>query len=213
MKELSIEEKAKAYDEAIKRAKDSFNYPDYPGFIRADVVFPELKDNDDNIRKEIINYFKCQNREEPSRKDIHNKWIAWLEKQGNKSVNIDIESMVSSYKQRVLSQSNGVRNNPLINMCLSAFRRGIENTLDKLHLKQCEQKSSMEGTFVNVDEVREDFMQEVYRVLDADTTNDRANQIIDAFDNLPTIAIQKPTNSSKDDGFDSGHAFDINQKW
>lgn len=137
---MTIEEKARAYDEAIKRAKDSFNYPDYPGFIRADVVFPELKDNDDNIRKEIINYFKCQNREEPSRKDIHNKWIAWLEKQGNKSVNIDIESMVSSYKQRVLSQSNGVRNNPLINMCLTAFRRGIENTLDKLHLKQCEQK-------------------------------------------------------------------------
>lgn len=61
--------------------------------------------------------------------------------------------------------------------------------------KQGEQKPTMEGIFVNVDEVREDFMQEVYRVLDADTTNDRANQIIDAFDNLPTIAIQKPANN------------------
>ena len=57
------------------------------------------------------------------------------------------------------------------------------------------QKPSMEGTFVNVDEVREDFIQEVYRVLDADTTNDRANQIIDAFDNLPTIPIQKPADN------------------
>ena len=55
------------------------------------------------------------------------------------------------------------------------------------------------GTFVNVDDVREEFMREVYRVLDADSTNDRANQIIDAFDSLPTTVIVKqieqiPTN-------------------
>lgn len=56
--------------------------------------------------------------------------------------------------------------------------------------KQGEQKFA-EGTFVNVDDVREDFIQEVYRVLDADSTNDRANQIIDAFDNLPTVTIEK----------------------
>ena len=47
------------------------------------------------------------------------------------------------------------------------------------------------GTFVNVDDVREEFMREVYRVLDADSTNDRANQIIDAFDSLPTTVIVK----------------------
>lgn len=51
--------------------------------------------------------------------------------------------------------------------------------------------SNVDGTFVNVDEVREDFIQEVYRVLDADSTNDRANQIIDAFDNLSTVKIEK----------------------
>ncbi len=55
--------------------------------------------------------------------------------------------------------------------------------------KQGEQK--LNGTFVNVDDIREDFIDEVYRVLDADPTNDRANQIIDAFDNLPTITIKQ----------------------
>jgi hypothetical protein len=55
--------------------------------------------------------------------------------------------------------------------------------------KQGEQK--LDGTFVNVDDVREDFVNEVYRVLDADSTNDRANQIIDAFDNLPTVTIKQ----------------------
>ena len=56
--------------------------------------------------------------------------------------------------------------------------------------KQGEQKFA-EGTFVNVDDVREDFVKEVYRVLDADSANDRANQIIDAFDNLPTVTIKQ----------------------
>jgi hypothetical protein len=63
--------------------------------------------------------------------------------------------------------------------------------------KQGEQKFA-EGTFVNVDDVREDFVKEVYRVLDADSTNDRANQIIDAFDNLPTVTIkQDPCDNCK----------------
>lgn len=51
--------------------------------------------------------------------------------------------------------------------------------------------------YINSDEVREDFMREVYRILDADPNNDRANQIIDVFDNLPTVEIKpvqwKPT--------------------
>lgn len=58
--------------------------------------------------------------------------------------------------------------------------------------KQGKKNPIIEETFVNINEVREDFIQEVYRVLNADPTNDRANQIIDAFDHLPTIIIQNP---------------------
>ena len=58
-----------------------------------------------------------------------------LEKQG--SIDIDIESMVSSYKQRLKSQGQGnLENNPLINMCVSAFKQGVENTLEELNLKK-----------------------------------------------------------------------------
>ena len=64
--------------------------------------------------------------------------------------------------------------------------------------RNVEQKPLEEGTFVNVDEVREDFMQEVYRVLDADPTNDRANQIIDAFDSLPTLEFEKHSEQKPD---------------
>lgn len=47
----------------------------------------------------------------------------------------------------------------------------------------------LQGNIVNVDEVRDDFVNEVYSILDADTTTDRANLIIDAFDSLPTVSI------------------------
>lgn len=62
-------------------------------------------------------------------------------------------------------------------------------------------------------DVRDDFVAEVYRVLDADPTNDRANAIIDAFDTLPAIQperqevdLEKITNVARikelPDGFD-----------
>ena len=45
---------------------------------------------------------------------------------------------------------------------------------------------------IDADAVRDDFVREIYRVLDADPTNDRANAIIDAFDSLPTIQQEQP---------------------
>ena len=61
-----------------------------------------------------------------------------LEKQGEKSSTVDIESMIEAYEQRLIDQGNGVRNSPIVNMCMAAFKHGVENTLDELHLKQGE---------------------------------------------------------------------------
>ena len=47
----------------------------------------------------------------------------------------------------------------------------------------------LQGNIVNVDEVRDDFVNDVYSILDADSTTDRANLIIEAFDSLPTVSI------------------------
>ena len=59
----------------------------------------------------------------------------------------------------------------------------MKEFITSLQQEQPECSSSL----VDVDAVREDFIREVYRVLDADPTNDRANAIIGAFDSLPTI--------------------------
>ena len=79
---------------------------------------------------------------------------SWLEKQGNKYVNIDIESMVSSYEQRLKSQG-AIENTPLLNLPLAAYRHGVDNVLEELNLKklekQCEQKpADKEYTFKSI---------------------------------------------------------------
>lgn len=86
MGELSIEEKAKRYDEAIKRAKAMIkvaaNQDESIGF--ANTIFPELNESEDEkIRKTLIEYFNVYPKDYyGALKKSH--IIAWLEKQGEK---------------------------------------------------------------------------------------------------------------------------------
>ena len=63
MKELTIEEKANRYDEAIEIARkikngEPINVPN--GTVIPDVIFPELKElESERIRKFLIDYFSC----------------------------------------------------------------------------------------------------------------------------------------------------------
>ena len=86
MKELSIEQKAKAYDEAIERAREWAKQPTV--WNSEDIcqkIFPELKESEDeSIRKDIYIYLDwldgrkdCAPRGKYTIKDM----IAWLEKQ------------------------------------------------------------------------------------------------------------------------------------
>ena len=84
MKELSINEKAKAYDEAIERAKKLY------GNGIAEGIFPELKESDDDrIRKWIIDDIRYNMNNEPLNNSEYKKKaekaIDWLEKQGKNS--------------------------------------------------------------------------------------------------------------------------------
>ena len=86
MKELSIEQKARAYDEAIERARVfkehllEINEKDYAGEM--DYIFPELTESkDERIRAKLIEFFVGYTTDEKwwgsvTEKDI----LAWLEK-------------------------------------------------------------------------------------------------------------------------------------
>jgi len=87
MKELSIEEKAKAYDEALERAKKVFNCDATdrePGTSISEYIFPALKESEDEriknalIQALSINYDGCTSVNGIEVKDI----VAWLKKQG-----------------------------------------------------------------------------------------------------------------------------------
>lgn len=67
----------------------------------------------------------------------------------------------------------------------------VEGRYSKL-LRYQQKQPECSSSLIDVDAVREDFIAEVYRVLNADSTNDRANAIIDAFDSLPTVSQEQP---------------------
>jgi hypothetical protein len=83
MKELSIEEKAKAYDEAIERAKQLSKELTVDDIVEE--IFPELKESEDErVRNKLIEFFKGYYPDEEwwgniTQEDI----LAWLGKQGD----------------------------------------------------------------------------------------------------------------------------------
>ena len=72
---MNIEEKAKAYDEALERAKKLQKTCDSQAVVGwCEYILPELAESEDeNIRGAIIDHLKDNNLTE---------WAAWLEKQG-----------------------------------------------------------------------------------------------------------------------------------
>lgn len=96
MKELTIEEKAKRYDEAIERAEKWRNAPNadkIPTFANRiiDEIFPEFEENEDEkIRKEIIDFLELPHPQFVGKRD-HKTWITWLEKQRNKKDNLSVD--------------------------------------------------------------------------------------------------------------------------
>lgn len=135
MKELTIEEKAKKYDEAIKKAKyyyDEGKTLEYANDIVSD-IFSELKESEDErIRKETISALKYANH-----KGVYDKHIAWLEKQSQqKPTTIDVDKMVMEYSQT----KDGDFGLP-VNCMIRAYKQGINDTTSTLNLeKQGEQK-------------------------------------------------------------------------
>ena len=144
------------YKDALERARQEYYTTENVERKQwLEELFPVLKESEDErIRKKLIEFFKDWG------KSLSHCWslsipdiLAWLEKQATKSVNIDIDSMISSYEQRLKSQG-GMGNTslvPLVNMCLTAFRHGVEDVLEELNLKTLE----MQGEQKPFDESKE----------------------------------------------------------
>lgn len=93
---MTQEQKARAYDEAIKRAKEINNEKKAQPFDVMLKVFPELKKSEDEkIKETLIDYFKTyKKQEEFGIKTFFgiptNNILAWLERQGEKKPTIEM---------------------------------------------------------------------------------------------------------------------------
>lgn len=117
MAELTIEQKAKAYDEAIEKARQLCAYPTTKPFI-SDLqdIFPELveesedESNDERIRKALVELISTFLREHKNGK-IHGVYakdiLDWLEKQGETTeINLsEFDSQLNSLLKQFESMS------------------------------------------------------------------------------------------------------------
>jgi len=101
----TIEEKAKRYGEALSKAKQVYKTPYTAHWdVMKELIehlFPELAESEDErIRKELIEYIKdhqssfisapdCRDKYEEEENNKYNSWIAWLEKQVEKTEPIE----------------------------------------------------------------------------------------------------------------------------
>ena len=92
---MTQEEKAKAYDEALERAKSFIENGDERERTVAESIFDGIMEvsEDERIRKEMIEILKKEAHDFPSSviANKSNTWIAWLENQENQKPTDKVE--------------------------------------------------------------------------------------------------------------------------
>ena len=92
---MTQEEKAKAYDDALRKAKITLDCCNSASITTKNTIydiFPELTESEDErIRKEIIEFLMLPHPQFVGKRH-YEEWIAWLEKQGEqKPIEVDGE--------------------------------------------------------------------------------------------------------------------------
>ena len=161
MKELSVEEKAQRYDEALERAKCVIEQNPLMEYLKKGIeyIFHELKeDEDERIRKALIELVRMVDKN-PIHQifgygDIkYSDMIAWLEKQGEQKPN---DKVVPKFKIGDYVKNVNDKREPIYEIvymdkeCYICEYRGKENMGDKVvmhfafdnpYLRLVEQKS------------------------------------------------------------------------
>ena len=191
MKELSIEQKARRYDEAIKKAESLYKVsePMSGCNVIIETLFPELKESEDErIKKELIDFVKSRLA------GFHDckRFTDWLEKQGEQKQVIDY------------SDSFPKDNWELIHEFVNKFGRIpkdedelnvlIEYVLKRQKPAWSEEDVKMIGTLIAILEVN--YPDGFYKVNPIDTTNMQgihSSEIIKWLKSLRPQNTWKPT--------------------
>ena len=134
MKELSIKEKAKRYDEAIERAKNFIENGDESERTIAESIFAGLMEvsEDERIRKKLVQFFKEKDEEDFEEWVPKAKVLAWLEKQGEQKTVDEIAKEVCKNKESATAflKSAGIMNEK--GELAEQYRQGEQKSIDDL---------------------------------------------------------------------------------
>ena len=138
MKELSVEEKAKRYDNMFERLKEMYNNNKTNVVARliCERYFPELKESEDErIRKKLVQFFKEKDEEDFEEWVPKAKVLAWLEKQGEQKTVDEIAKEVCKNKESATAflKSAGIMNEK--GELAEQYRQGEQKPADKVEPK------------------------------------------------------------------------------
>lgn len=139
MKDLTIEQKAKAYDEALKvlHKYDGANIM-FTQDLKEE-MFPELKESEDErTRKEIVRFIRMEVEDEI----VGNKWLAWIEKQ-KEFVSADFDDVWETADcDELTAPLEKYSKDAIKKMCHAWYDKGIELERKNWIEKQGEQAPS-----------------------------------------------------------------------
>lgn len=114
MKELSVEQKAKRYDEVIELVNSKWHYRNQPCIIDVSEIFTELKESEDKQSKKwILEYlYDGLRKSDEQFKGQFKAAVAWLEKQGEQKSAKNILEAWKDMRLEVYQQASGNRHEP-----------------------------------------------------------------------------------------------------
>jgi len=148
MEELTIEQKAKAYDEALERARKELHIC---GSIDCDATrqifrfFPELKESEDEkIRKSLLEYLHTLPNHYAHNGVCAPEWIAWLEEQVPVHLSHDDEIMIRQLTE-YFTTGKGLQNtNDTVVEWLTDIKRKLEKQGKQKSIDDLTQQEAMD---------------------------------------------------------------------
>ena len=190
----TIEEKAKAYDEALERAKELLLGNEHSNTIRSyfEHIFPGLRESEDErIRKGIIHYLDYTAGGLSS--EEQHKWIAWLEKQKEIPMPNSTELIEMWHKEKAMLKEKDFRGDEW-RLAYNAFMGGFARGTCVKFEKQKEQKPNKDTGFPSVtkfvyNKSDEEFIRDCANILKGNDYGASAERLLSMLEQKPSYGI------------------------
>ena len=206
MKELSVEEKAKAYDEAVERLRNAFYdnnsrmCEEYRNAVLKIIepIFPELAESEDErIRKWLIKdmgrRLSCWTSTEVTKEQV----LAWLEKQGEKiepieGFNTEFERQVSHLIASAINREHEYN---------EGYVKWTANALLNFAKRELEKQGEQKSTWSEEDELHirelERLVKQVWAIAEHENNKDTIHKMSDLSFFLKTLKPQLKQDEQK----------------